>query len=268
MKRVIVYTILLLASVVAKAQEPASAEPTTVESTTVAPTSAERWEAGNKAYSAREYGKAIAEYKAILDGGEYSVELYYNLANAYFKADSVGKAILYYNKALRVDPSQEDVLHNLAFAEARTKDKVAEMPEFFFGRWMRSLRNAMSCTAWSVLSLVSFGILLAFAVLFLLASGIRVRKVGFFGALCALLFAITTTAFALSSRRDMLSHDEAIVMASAISIKSSPDRSATDLFVLHEGTKVRIVSVVDDWFEVALVDGKKGWIEKRNVEEI
>ena len=221
MKRVIVYTILLLASVVAKAQEPASAEPTTVESTTVAPTSAERWEAGNKAYSAREYGKAIAEYKAILDGGEYSVELYYNLANAYFKADSVGKAILYYNKALRVDPSQEDVLHNLAFA-----------------------------------------------VLFLLASGIRVRKVGFFGALCALLFAITTTAFALSSRRDMLSHDEAIIMASAISIKSSPDRSATDLFVLHEGTKVRIVSAVDDWFEVALVDGKKGWIEKRNVEEI
>ena len=253
MKRILIYTVLLFVAVMARATET---------------TSLEHWEAGNSAYSAKEYDKAIAEYKAIIDGGEYSVELYYNLANAYFKADSLGKAILYYNKALRIDPSQEDVLHNLAFAEARTKDKTPEVPEFFLNGWFRSVRNTLSCMTWSVLSLVSLALMLTFALIFLLASAIGVRKMGFYGALCALVFGVATLAFAISSRNNMIKHDEAIVMASAISVKSSPDSSDTDLFLLHEGTKVRIVSEVDEWCEVMLADGKKGWVEKKNVEEI
>ncbi len=253
MRKFIIYTVLLLASVMVKAADA---------------TSLEHWEAGNRAYATGDYNKAIEEYKTIVDGGEYSLELYYNLANAYFKADSLGKAILYYNKALRLDQSQPDVIHNLAFAEARTKDKVAEIPEFFLSVWARAVRNSMSCTTWSVLSLLSIALLLVFALVFLLASRIGVRKVGFFGALCAFVVLVITTSFAISSRNDMLQHDEAIVMASAISVKSSPDGSATDLFLLHEGTKVRIVAEVDSWCEVTLVDGKKGWIERKNIEEI
>lgn len=253
MKRIILYTVLLLVSVSSMAAEA---------------TSLDRWEAGNKAYSAGDYNKAITEYKAILDGGEYSLDLYYNLANAYFKADSVGKAILYYHKALRMDPSQPDVLHNLAFAETRTKDKVAEVQEFFLSRYMRTIRNTMNCTSWSVLSLVSIGLLFVFVVLFFLASRIGVRKAGFYGALVTLILAIVTTSFAISSRNDMLQHDEAIVMASAVSVKSSPDSSTTDLFLLHEGTKLNVVSEVEDWCEVSLADGKKGWIESKNIEKI
>lgn len=253
MRKFIIYTVLLFVSVVAKAAEL---------------TSLEHWESGNKAYVAGDYNKAIEEYNAILDGGEYSLELYYNIANAYFKADNLGKAILYYNKALRIDPSQEDILHNLSFAEARTKDKVADAPEFFLNSWMRSMRNTMDCTAWSILSLVSIGLLLACVVIFLLASRIGVRKCGFYGALCAIILVIATTSFAISSRNEILEHEEAVIMASAISIKSSPDSSSTDLFVLHEGSKVRVVSMMDDWCEVALADGRKGWVEKKNVEEI
>ena len=166
MKRIIILTALLLMSVVG----------------VMAQTSAERWETGNRAYIEGNYDKAIEEYTAILDGGEYSMKLYYNLANAYFKAGANGKAILYYNKALRIAPSQEDIRHNLALAEAQTKDRIAVIPEFFLNRWLRTLRNSMSCTAWSVLSLVWFGVLLAFGVLFLLASQVRWRKVGFYGA--------------------------------------------------------------------------------------
>ena len=238
-------------------------------STTMAqPTSTERWEMGNKAYMDGAYDKAVEEYNAILEGGEYSMELYYNLANANFKMDNIGKAILYYNKALRIAPSQEDVQHNLAIAEAQTKDRVGEETTFFFAEWMRALRNTMSCTAWSVLSLVMFALFLAFALLFLLASPIKVRKVGFYCALCAVVLFVATTSFAISSRNDILTHDEAIVLSSAISVKSSPDRSATELFVLHEGTKVRIVSEIDEWCEVVLADGKKGWLQKNDIEEI
>ena len=249
MKRFLIYCIMLVVALSARA-------------------SSGHWEAGNKAYIDGNYEKAIEEYNAIIEGGEYSMELYYNLANAYFKQGEMGKAILYYNKALRIAPSQEDVRHNLALAEAQTKDRIAVIPEFFLHRWLRVVRNAMSCTAWSVLSLASFALLLAFALLFLLASRIGWRKGGFYGALCALLLFIATTSFAVSSRNDMLTHDEAVVMASALPVKSSPDRSATDLFVLHEGTKVRIVTEVDEWCEVAIADGKKGWCEKRNIEEI
>ena len=252
MKRIIILTALLLMSVVG----------------VMAQTSAERWEAGNRAYIEGNYDKAIEEYTAILDGGEYSMKLYYNLANAYFKAGAMGKAILYYNKALRIAPSQEDIRHNLALAEAQTKDRIAVIPEFFLNRWLRTLRNSMSCTAWSVLSLVWFGVLLAFGVLFLLASQVRWRKVGFYGALCAFVLFVATTSFAVSSRNDMLSHNEAVVMGTAISVKSSPDRSATDLFVLHEGTKVEILTEVDEWVEVVIADGKKGWTERKNIEEI
>ena len=249
MKKILIYTILLVVSFSAHA-------------------STSRWEAGNRAYIDGNYEKAIEEYSVIIDGGEYSMKLYYNLANAYFKLGKMGKAILYYNKALRIAPSQDDIRHNLALAEAQTKDRITVIPEFFLNRWLRTVRNAMSCTAWSVLSLLSLALILVFALLFLLASRIRWRKVGFYCAVCAAVLFIVTTAFALSSRKDMLSHNEAIVLSSAISVKSSPDRSATDLFVLHEGTKVRILSEMDEWNEVVIADGKKGWVEAKNIEEI
>lgn len=223
---------------------------------------------GNKAYMDGAYDKAVEEYSAILEGGEYSMELYYNLANAYFKMEKIGKAILYYNKALRIAPSQEDVLHNLAIAETRTKDKITAVPEFFLHRWMRVVRNSVSCNAWGALSLLFFALILTFALLFLLASRLGARKAGFYGALCSLLLFVATTAFAISSRNDILTEDEAVVMSSAISVKSSPDRSATDLFVLHEGTKLRIVAEFDEWVEVVIADGKKGWTERKNIETI
>ena len=252
MKRISIYIVALLMAL----------------SVSASPMSEERWEAGNKAYIEGNYDKAIEEYHAILEGGEYSMKLYYDLANAYFKVGAIGKSILYYNKALRIAPSQEDIRHNLAIAEAQTKDRITAIPEFFLNRWLRMVRNSMSCTAWSVLSLVVFGVLLAFVLLFLLASRLCWRKMGFYGALCALLLFVTLTSFAVSARNDMLLHDEAIVMGTAISVKSSPDNSATDLFVLHEGTKVKVLSEVDEWCEVVIADGKKGWTLKSNVEEI
>lgn len=249
MKRFLIYSLLLLVSFSASA-------------------SIIHWEAGNKAYIEGNYEKAIEEYTAIVEGGEYSVELYYNLANAHFKQGEIGKSILYYNKALRLAPSQEDVRHNLAIAEAKTKDRITAIPEFFLNRWMRTVRNSASCMAWSVLSIVAFGLLLAFALLFLLASNIKWRKAGFYLALFSAVLFVATLLFALSARNDMLVRDEAVVMSSAISVKSSPDNSATDLFVLHEGTKVRILSEVDEWREVVIADGKKGWTLKSNIEEI
>lgn len=256
----------------AEAETPAAAEiaaaPQASEPTDDKSFCAAAWDEGNRAYIDGDYRRAIGCYTSILDRDRYSVKLYYNLANAYFKVGETGRAILYYNKALKLAPSNDDVRYNLAIAEAQTKDKIAVVPEFFLNRWMRSIRNTMSCTAWSVLSLAAFAAVFAFALLFLLSGRIAVRKTGFYGAAAAALLFAATLSFAIAERRDMLQREQAIVMSSAISVKSSPDRSATDLFVLHEGTKVRIATEIAGWYEIVIADGKKGWTESRNIEQI
>ena len=261
MKRFITYILVLFVAVSASAQTDLKGSENHYDALA-------HWELGNKAYADGDYARAIEEYEAIIEGGEYSMSLHYNLANAYFKLGELGKAILHYNRALRIAPANEDIRHNLALAEAQTKDRIVEVPEFFLNRWLRIVRNSMSCMAWSILSLVWLALTLAFALLFLLASPIKVRKAGFYGTLLSLLTFVAVTSFALSSRKDMLQKEEAVVMASAISVKSSPDRSATDIFVLHEGTKLRVVTELGEWCEIVIADGKKGWTLKSNVEEI
>ena len=242
--------------------EPIAAEP-------VLSSSVEQlWDEGNRYYIDARYDSALKCYEQIVANGYTSPKLWYNAANAAFKQGALGRAILYYNRALEGSHASEDVLHNLAIAEQQTKDRIAVVPEFFLLRWMRAVRGAMSCTAWSVLSLVLFGVILTFLLLFLLSQRLALRKTGFYGTLTAGVMFLAVTAMALSARSSMLTRDGAIVMSSAISVKSSPDRSATDIFVLHEGTKVRVTGEIDGWSEIVIADGKKGWTESRNIEKI
>jgi tetratricopeptide (TPR) repeat protein len=226
------------------------------------------WDAAAAAYNAADYLTAIEYYTTILDGGRHSAELYYNLANAYFKREQVGEALLNYNRALRLSPADEDIRHNLAFAEQSTKDSIEQIPEFFLSTWMRSVRNLMGGNTWTILSIVILALALAMALLYLLAQPLTMRKTGFYSmALFGLLFIITTS-FAWSARTEATAQRDAIIMSSAASIKSSPDGNSTELFVLHEGTKVRVGEVMDKWAEVRIADGRKGWIEIDRIERI
>ncbi len=226
------------------------------------------WDAANDAYINSEYEKAARLYESILADGLFSMKLYYNLANAYFRNGEIGKAILYYNRALVLAPNNDDVRHNLAIAESYTKDKIEEVPEFFFNSWMRTVRNTLSCSSWTFVSLALLALTLALGIVYLLSQRIAARKGGFYGMLASLLLFIVATSFAASERHKMTDREQAVVMSGTASVKSSPDRSATDLFVLHEGTKVRIVETVEDWSEIVIADGKKGWIENGKIERI
>ena len=201
------------------------------------------WDAANTAYINSDYHRAIDAYRQLILRGYASDKLYYNLANAYFKVGRYGKAILYYNRALRLAPGDADIRYNLDVANTFTKDKIAVVPEFFLKGWVRSVRMSLGCTAWSVVSLAALALLFALVLLYLLAGRLAWRKAGFYGT-------------------------EAVVMSSSVSVKSSPDKASTDLFVLHEGTKVRTVSELGDWREIVIADGKKGWVEARTIETI
>lgn len=226
------------------------------------------WSRANDSYAAGEYAAALADYEAILNDGKHSAALYYNLANTYFKLEQLGRAILYYNRALRLSPADEDIRHNLEYAEQMTKDSIEKIPEFILTTWVRAIRGVLSSTAWTVVSLVMLTLSLAMALVFLLSQRMSWRKTGFYVMILAAVLFVVTTLFAISERREIVNSREAIIMNSAVSIKSSPDRAATELFVLHEGTKVFVGEALGGWAEVRISDGRKGWIEESRIEKI
>ena len=262
MKRLFIFlTIILLSTSVSAQEEQAVQLPAAASEQAL-------WEQANAAYNSGDYAQAQSLYEAIAAMGLQSAPLYYNMANAYFKQDDIAHAILYYHRALRLEPADEDIRHNLEYAEQSTKDIIDEIPEFFLFAWMRSLRDVMGGNAWTIISLLLLVVTLATAIVYLLAQRLSVRKMGFYlMAVCGILF-VVTTAFAMSSRGVVKNHTEAVVMSSSVSIKSSPDRSSTELFVLHEGTTVTTGNEVDGWIEIRIADGRKGWIELSRIEHI
>ena len=270
MRKFLIFMLGALCVVSVAAQEPDSLGTKPLTQTELEPsyTPEQAWNGANDAYIAGDYARAERLYDRIVADGKLSMKLYFNLANACFKQNKLGKAILYYNRALVLAPGDEDVRHNLALAEAQTKDRIESVPEFFVKSWLRKVRNTLSCRTWTAISLVALAAALALALLFVLSQRLAVRKGGFYGMVLTLLLFVVTTGFAAVERRVMLDREGAVVMSTAAPVKSSPDRSATDIFVLHEGTTLRVVSTLDEWSEVVIADGKKGWIESAKIERI
>lgn len=272
--RTLYATLLLLIGIgTAKAQEPAIETPTspaTEETSAPVETRDSRtlWDEANTAYLRSDFHTAARIYLQILDRGEHSAKLYYNLANTYFKEERLGEAILNYHRALRLNPSDEDIRYNLSVAEGHTIDRIEKIPEFFLKGWMRSLRSLMSGTAWTVLSLLLLIVTLGSVLFYLLSQRLVLRKAGFYSTLCALLLFVVCTLFAASDRTEAIDRSRAVVLSPAVPVKSSPDKAATDLFVLHEGTTLRVGESMGEWSEITLADGKKGWLESRHIETI
>ena len=227
------------------------------------------WNAGVAAYTEGDYAQALRDWKDVQATGMMSRELYYNLGNAYFKTGEIAPAILWYERALRLDPSDADVRYNLEFARAQTQDKIDEVPEFFFEQWRHALCYLLPSNTWAVLSLVFFGITVALVLLFLLGSTSARRRTGFFTAIVTLLLALLGWDFARWQRAEARRQDMAVVMRPVSSVKSSPSaESAKDLFILHEGTRVKVLDNVSGFSNIELADGRQGWIPSGEIEII
>ena len=246
----------------------AAPDATDASATPADPTPDQLWDLANTAYVNGDYHSASVSYEASRALGLSSVKLYYNHGNTYFKEGRLGKSILNYRRALRLSPGSDDIRYNLGVAEARTKDNIEAIPEFFLTTWVRGVRHTMSCTAWSLFSLAALVCALSLFLVYLLARRLSLRKTGFYGTLIAFVLFVLTTWFALGERREMLDDSQAVVMSLSTAVKSSPDKSATDLFVLHEGTLVEITNRLDGWCEITIADGKKGWLESKTIETI
>lgn len=222
----------------------------------------------DSAYARQQYQQAIKDYEELLHDG-VSAELYYNLGNAYYRTDNITRAVLNYERALLLSPGDSDIRFNLQMARSKTIDKITPESEMFFVTWYHALVNIMSVDGWARTALVSFALAIVLALAYLFSARIWVRKVGFFGGLAFIAVFILANLFAYQQRQELVNRTGAIIISSAVPVKSTPSKSGTDLFILHEGTKVEITDgTMRGWKEIRVADGKEGWIETSKIEII
>jgi len=227
------------------------------------------WNKANKAYADGMWTEALEAWHAIDEAGLQSPELYYNIGNAWYKSESYAKAILYYERALKLDPSYSDARYNLEVAKAFVQDDIEPVPEFVLKTWWRNFCYVTDSTTWSIVALLLFALTLAMVLLFLLAPRSAGKKVGFFTGIAALILTLVALDFSLVQKRDYFKTDKAVVMKPVAPVKSSPSAdSSSDLFILHEGTKVQILDNVAEWTNIELADGRQGWIRTESIEII
>ena len=220
----------------------------------------QEFEKANFYYNESRFDTAVVIYESILDEGYVSAPLLYNTGNAYFKMRNYPMAILNYEKALKLDPDNEEIQQNLAIANALITDKIEPVPEFFVSKIWKSTGNKLSANEWATLSLVLVGLLLITLFVYLTARTKGLKKSMFFVGIILILICSCSIMFASQTRTRIQEHNDAIVMIPTITVKSSPSSSGTDLFVLHEGTKVRIMDVTDNWNKIKIADGSVGWL--------
>ena len=198
-----------------------------------------------------------------------SSDLYYNLGNAYYKSGNITRAIINYERALLLDPSDDDIKTNLRIANNRIIDKIVPRPKIFFVEWYNSAMNLMNVDGWVDLGFVALGMVIIFFLLYFFSRRIVLRKIGFFGGSIFVVIFVTATIFAYEQNQKLIERNEAIILTPFVLIKKSPSSGGSDLFMLHEGTKVQILDgELMEWKEIRLLDGRKGWIETSNIERI
>ena len=219
------------------------------------------WNAGVTAYADGRWDEAREAWQSIETSGVESARLYGNIGNAWFKSGEIARAILYYEKALKLDPSFPDARYNLDFARTFVQDKIESVPEFFLASWLRRVSRSLSSNAWTGLFFLFLTLTLAALLMFLLGRTTRLRKTGFYLAILFFLLSAGALSFAAGQRSAYRRADEAIILRPVVTVRSSPgSEGAKDLFILHEGTKVRILDRVGAWENISLADGRQGWI--------
>lgn len=219
-------------------------------------------------YAKGNYQQAIKDYQEILKTG-VSSEIYYNLGNAYYRTDNITQALLAYERALQLSPGDNDIRFNLQYARSKTIDKITPETEMFFVTWYHSLVNFTSVDRWANTAIVSIVMALLLILVFLFAPQMWARKSGFYGSAVFLLLFAFANLFAFQQKHELETKQGAIVIAPTVNVKKTPAASGTDVFVIHEGTRVDITDRgMKQWRGIKLADGREGWLKTSQIEEI
>ena len=213
-----------------------------------------------EAYNKGDYDVALGHYEEILEAGQHSAALYFNMGNAYYKKNEIAPSIYYYEKALLLDPNDQEIKNNLVFARNMTLDAITPLPQTDLQRLYRSVAHSLSIDGWAYLGIL-FLILFVGGYLFFLGSQTPNRKrIALIGSLAALMLAVGSTALSFLRYRAYLADQPAVIFAREVPVRSEPNDRSSAVFLLHEGTRVQVRDSLDQWMKIELADGQVGWL--------
>ncbi len=222
----------------------------------------ERYQQGVELYKKAEYKQAIAIFQSLIDDGYADVDLYYNLGNAAYKNGELAVSILSYERALQFEPGNADVAHNLNVVRARLRDRVEPIPLLFFVRWWNDIKDAHQPSAFFTSSLILFCLLCVSGFVFFGFRQVILRRFALVAGIVLLLFFGAAVSLTVLKSNELEEHRNAVIMPSEVTVRSTPDETGVESFIVHEGLKVKILGSKSDYYRIRLEDGKTGWVEK------
>ncbi len=231
----------------------------------------------NKAYNANQFEDAVKLYTAAIDSLGGSSELFYNLGNAQYRTGKTGLAIICYERALKLDPTNEDARANLGFLNSRIIDRPGERGTLI-SQVTDALLDMAGVNTWAWLTFILFLLTIACVAIYVMSSSVTLRKAGFFGGIVLLILTCLGIILAIRAGSRAESHDEAVVTVSTTTLSTEPSTPTTEAAqagTLHEGAKVEIVdsivSTTDStrmWLDVNVDNATRAWINADDVERI
>lgn len=226
------------------------------------------FEKGNAYYAKAQYKDALTTYQKILDEDYQSAAVYFNMGNASYKSGDIPAALLYYEKAHKLSPADEDINFNIRLANLKTTDKIDELPEFFLAKWWKTFILSSSVNTLAVISIVLILLASAILIIYFFSASLVIKKSSFY--LSVVLFGLGILTIFIANRQSSYfeGHRQAIVFSGAVNIKSGPNEKSETLFVIHDGTKVNILDNNDGWMKIKLANGNEGWIKQADIKKI
>ncbi|MCK0161341.1 SH3 domain-containing protein [Allomuricauda sp. F6463D] len=211
-------------------------------------------------YNNGEYSAAIENYEQIIENGKHSASLYFNMGNCYYKLNSIGPSIYYYEKALLLSPNNKEIQNNLRFAQNMRLDAIEEMPKTELSRIYNAVVGMFSNDQWAYLAVgLVFLFVLAYMAYYFLRSANQ-KRAAFISSIFSLALAFICVLMAYLSHQQYKKNDFAIVFNKEVNINSEPNNNSNTIFTIHEGTKVNVLEELDDWKRIRIADGQTGWL--------
>jgi len=231
-------------------------------------TAEQQYDKASKLYKSGNYAEASMQYQNLVNDGKRSTALFFNLANCYYKTGDYAKAILNYERAKKISPADEDIEYNLKLANAKASDKIDPIPQLFYEKWWSIFITTFSPTEWAAFAIITLWIAVGIFLIYLFAKTVEKKKKSFYAT--TIVFAISVCLFivARSANKLIYNYSFAIIMDSSAYAKSAPDEKGTNLFLLHNGTKVEVIEEQEGWKKIKIANGNTGWMANAALENI
>ncbi len=223
------------------------------------------FEKATAAYNASEYEQAITYYSKILENGQHSANLYFNLGNAHYKLNEIAPSIYYYEKALLLKPGDSEILNNLGYAQNMTIDTVKTVPVNTLSEVYSKIVSLFTFDQWAYLAIAFMILFVLLYIAFYTFSYASQKRISFIASILSIFLSIISVVFGFMAYTDYNNDQPAIIFVDEVRVKSEPNSKSQEVFRLHEGTKVQVLDELNSWKKIEIADGQTGWLDAQEI---